>query len=1354
MPDSQLIQQYQNVFNGGLDTDTVVALLGKNKLRDAQNVRLVKPGDFLSLTNIVGTAKFGNLPGASSTTTIHGIYSNNYQIIGASSTYSNQPCLTIFGYDNNYFYIWCYNTTGNNISGSGPFYLLYKESLNINYLGGTATDKVLDAIAYGEYGYDDLYFTDNANEPRKLQCIIPYPYSAGFLKSTQLALPERKAIGNITTTVTSGGSLLTGTYQIAYQLLNPSINKYTRFSLLTNPIHVYTSDTVPKAGIGLPSTSKITVNINITSDEASNYTHFRLALLSNIYPEGTVTVNVPVTVLASMATYTVGTNQLGGYDIVSNSQINSVELTEIVTDLLQLDHAKTLAIKKNRLMLGNAVLKNLTYNNGTPTISGGTILQYSNANTAIKDTFTIANDSSTKKGHFRGEVYRYAISYFDKWGNFSSPLTLDMSSVQDNIINTAYSKDMKFPTRDYVGGGSRYYTVLNSNDQTVSLGLQLNNITNHPTWAVGFVILRAVRKKNIIFQSPFIPMANVFGPGALNDYPTIYVNSNGNLVTQTTATPMGPSTVLMPPNLSFGALTAIDTSGYGANVIQGDSHYSTWQGEPTHLKLQSFFSNALIYPSDSMYTKLSPFIPTGNEQIIEVDMAAVKAYYSTFSPTVIPGTSNALYYRGISSEDSSSLSYFTTSNTQMYHASGYTQPSALRSSPYLSMTGYKYFDNLSPGTSLNGKNILDSTQLTTPNVTIGYPSNNQRSGVVEVGYPGGIVGAAVLNSPITGMLTFPGLGTTTTTAPYIYAYEFSMVKLNFGALTSGFITSDPYGNDRTLTNAITIANVTNPQSDGRYGASTTQNEFILTGCQYNFSDTEIANYVSTGTSFTLYSPLQIWGGDCFVSYHTFKVSETNWSIMNHGKTDNITYSVPIADVIDGTQYAANASARYTNSYIIDGSNLTVLHIPFFFKNHAQYITLPLESTHLGSVRDIDTPDIVTTVNTIPIYGAVTENKCRAPMGYNYNINLSQENNQKIFIPIDPNIPVITNYRARVYYSDIKVYQSLINGFDTLRVDNYYDYEERYGGITKIALVGDDTYGIQEKAIFYIPLNTRVMETTNASFLAVRTTDFISEPLYMTLTKGCQNIQSIAIQGQYAMLVDNNNKQILRLQDRQIEVISNAGLISAMESHLSGQLTENTLSSLFDIVNNEYWIWNKAGDFCYIWNDNFKCWVSNYQFAYNSLLAGVQQNGVIWLAGNVLGDTSPSINNIYVGGTNNNLLGTQVTPQISFVINPNLEWAKTFDNMIINSTDRLASLNLSTDKEAALGNQTMTTVNLQNITTRGQEGGYMLKTLRDANNSRMRGLYANCTIIWPTSPTNPSIGITSVVTNARLSTKIF
>lgn len=1350
-----LIVPHRNTFEGGLNTDSTPSFVKPNTYIDAQNVSLVTNGSFFSMENIKGTYPLGILPGTDLNCRIIGTISVNFQI-GDTGVTGLLPGVMVFGYDLNHFKIWgVIPDTG----GLGLFgvYELYQEVLAPTF-AIDINDYIVDAIKFSEFGYDSVYFTDNFNEPRKINCIIPTIYFPNFNTPTQIGLLQRKAIGMVTGLPASGGSLLTGTYQLAYQLYNTNTGKYTRFSLLSNPIHIYTDNnslTDPaKAGIGLISSSKITSNIVITADEATNYTHFRLALVKNIYAEGTSvnTINsVGVSKTESIATYTtVVTSDFTTivYDIKSDAQYDVTTIDEIVTDLLAVDHCKTITIKKNRLLLGNITLRDLSYNNGTPSIGGGSIIKSTDSN-SNPNTFTNSTLSTTSVGHFRDEVYRYAICYFDNYGNFSAPKTLDVSSVTDNAISGAI--DMKFPSRN-----NSNYQILDSNNRCVSLGLRLNNITNHPTWAAGFIILRAKRKKRIQFQTPMLPVAHIWLPGAVGSYPGTSAESIGT-ISHPTATPAGPILTGVAPNLFYSAFADTTDTPYGSNVN------NLYLGETRTLQFRpNVGAHIILFPPDSMYSTLSKYVFQGNETFSTVDAVLTKPNLITFDDT------NGLF--GSASLSTFSGTFAATTQLQ-YKSCNYNSTTWLstlspdRISTPITITTNKYFENLGSGQLLNGFSMMAPEKFVTPTISYGYPFTNQRMVVAEI--KGNYANLDSMQSRLqfsTNGISFFQSDSEIHDANYNINHDtFQAILAN--PPVSGII-NGTYWLYPNYLSSIEVGNVVTPNTDTRYGNQDDFNEFIFTGTQVNFTLSEQATIKSGGS---VLKTVDIWGGDCFVSYHTFKLSDSTVKVLNEVKTD----LNPTGDF--GLSYVY---LRWDRAFTGGSLSSAVQHFPVFYKACAQYITLALESEYNGAVRDVDTCEPIATQNNVTIWGASKSYKARAPMGYNYNINLKKQNDQKIFVPLDPSIAIQLQFKARVYYSDIKVYSSTITGFDVIRVNNYYDYEERYGRLVKLAQAGDNLYGIQDRAIFYLPLSERVLETTDASQLAVRTGDFLGLQRYLIVNRGSQYLRSIVEQGSLIYGVDQINRQVFKITGQEIEFISDKGMVSEWQNALfeihGPAVIEPYIMAWYDYLKDELWIYNADTGVCYLFNEDYDIWTSNYQFggydgnAIPILKGGCSVSGQLYLFGGA--SQTPQITSMYNGNLSQ-LFGTYVTPQVTFIINPELELGKTFDNMVINSTDRLSSLDLSVIREIATGNQTMTTVDLTNISTsepfyRGGEGGYMLKTLRDSNsstnpNSRMRGFYAKATIKWPTniiytgsSTPVTQVGLISVVTNTRLSSKIF
>src|SRR5690606_17627833 len=427
-----------NNFAGGRNSDTSPEKTPTNQYLSATDVEIVGDGEFLSLRNIKGTTSLQSIGQE-----ILRVFANKYLIDG-----NQVECLTVFSASDTTFKIQCYDVENDTL------YDLYSEAADY-------TGRTIDAVNGPENGIDVLYFTDGVNEIRQLRCEIPSPYSANFLTAYDLSLLRKGANGSITlTSVSSGGTLLSGTYQFAYRMADPTNKRFTKWSSITNPIHVYSgenSTSVVTSGVGLLTDRKITLEIEPSTEETDNFDFLQLAVIENIGP-------TPATTASLLDIIDIPSTSVS-YDYKSNAQVGTIPLADLTIDLAQIETVKTLNIKDNRLFGGNVKYKQLEFDNGDPETGGEVITA---ASTGV-DTFSDDEYASKNKGYWRGEVYRFGIVYYDKDGNRSPVKVLDLSSVTDNTITSPLT-DLKFPDRT-----NPKYTLFNSSGQIQSLGLRLTN---------------------------------------------------------------------------------------------------------------------------------------------------------------------------------------------------------------------------------------------------------------------------------------------------------------------------------------------------------------------------------------------------------------------------------------------------------------------------------------------------------------------------------------------------------------------------------------------------------------------------------------------------------------------------------------------------------------------------------------------------------------------------------------------------------------------------------------------------------------------------------------------------------------
>src|SRR5690606_11073969 len=281
---------------------------------DAHNVELTSDGNFLSLKNLKGTVEVGGITNSAGTEVI-GIFETFYKI----DTTANVKCLTIFTATNTLFKIWCYDTE-NDVK-----YELYEEVVT-DYL---TSDRIVNADAYGENELDILYFTDNYSELRQLRCEIPSGFVANSLTDYDLSLQRRGANGTIAIgTITTGGSLLSGSYQFASRMVDPIKKKFTTWSSLTAPVRVTQSTDIPgviTSGIGLYTDQQIIMSISPTQPELDAFDYFQLAVVENIFPTGAeVTGSADNQVFVASLQPITPVASIGSISYKSNTKIGTV----------------------------------------------------------------------------------------------------------------------------------------------------------------------------------------------------------------------------------------------------------------------------------------------------------------------------------------------------------------------------------------------------------------------------------------------------------------------------------------------------------------------------------------------------------------------------------------------------------------------------------------------------------------------------------------------------------------------------------------------------------------------------------------------------------------------------------------------------------------------------------------------------------------------------------------------------------------------------------------------------------------------------------------------------------------------
>ncbi len=1260
-----------NTFGKGLNVDIDNSFTGDGNYIAANDITLSGDSTFLAAENIKGTLKIGTLVNSfTGESTVLGVFSNKYRIDGVSGI----DCLTVItAVPSGNYTIYCYRLDTNAVI------TLYTEPFTTGF---SDSNPVVDAVVYPENNIDILYFTDGYTELRKLRCDISTPYT---LTADQISLLKRGTLATVTpSAVTTGaGSLVSGSYQFSIRYYNSTTKSYSKWTIPTYPVSITKDDAgsdtnFGSGGYNAISTKSITCSVVSSASYISSFTHYQVAVIENIGTSTQTVANLqPLTTLSSASF---------NFDYTQNVKIGEVAMSDIVVDLAPVKTSKTIAIKNNRLFLGNIEYWDRTPDR-IPTVTGSVV---ASSVSSAKNNFS----TSSKKGYFRDELYRFYVSYFDEYYNFSRPTKLDMSAITGNQLVAAGS-DMKFP----IGRGGSY-TVMDGSNNYLYLNLSLT-ITNHPSWAKGFVVLRAKRKKKILFQTPIVPLSTIEGIDAMGNYPNTVTRSNGSGATtdvaQPSTTPMNQAGTWVPKNLFFTEARDIkklkrDTTSYSTGYLgkKGEDYYEyPWDGSPVH----AIFPPETIYSTGS--SEVSQYEFENGHVLDSQDIAFLKLTHSN----VTVGTNTA----GDSINTSCHGTFYAKNNADyyfVYGGAGGTSP--LPSSVSLSskITGYKALDNYGEGTTLNGKYIGTFSNLVTNGLNWYQAPNNQRMGVIEVAYnrtDGTQPSTIYKTNQNTGTGIPTGFFSTHTTANPILTTEPN--KFVFDKAS--------YVEDSTYVAAVEITNVINSYDDTRYGNDSQVHDIVYTGASYLFDpSTEIPTVVSSGV---VPITVAVAGGDCYVSQHAFKLSDNHYMLTNASRIHNNVVDAGTV-IIDKWTYAFNTGGP------------TSISIPVGGKNISQVIQVVLESEYNG-----ETTGAIPYGTSSGVVTSTAESNWRVSFGYPYNFGMLKECDQKSFTPYNSIETTVTKYPSRVLYSDQKVYNTDVIGFDVFRIANITDLEDTYRGITKLAVTGDSMFALQSQGVAYLPVDAKVIGTSDINTMSIRTDRVMDIPVYVSRQFGTQHLKSVTAKDNFVLFVDNINKAILRLSGQEIQNLTDLGVNSPIRALLSTSVASNTIHSCYDNGNRQYLFFSNKGDFCYVWDDRLQQWIGTQSYnSQNRLYGGVYFNTTFY----VLGRNSANKLNVYkmYEGTPGQLFGNIITPSLTTVMNDVFNNTKTFDNIIIYSSDKMDKASVVSEKEPA---DIMQQVIDQDIEVDRREGAYRVAFLRDDAGARLRGTRCSITLKWKT-----------------------
>jgi hypothetical protein len=551
--------------------------------------------------------------------------------------------------------------------------------------------------------------------------------------------------------------------------------------------------------------------------------------------------------------------------------------------------------------------------------------------------------------------------------------------------------------------------------------------------------------------------------------------------------------------------------------------------------------------------------------------------------------------------------------------------------------------------------------------------------------------------------------------------------------------------------ALYVANFRAGKPDGRYGDANRIQEYIHTG----------AYAPVTGTSQRI--ALDVWGGDCFISKYRYKVND-EYNVPG--------YYLPTASGIGGLDFDFRGMCEYAQT----AGGFTQRVFKTGAKTSPEYIEMYTE----GEANAFYNSD----KNRFPYYNRTAPNASsvgdyQADAFYNYNFGYSIENFPKKFFSENRLTSVSQNYPARLIYSDVRSADLNQDGFSRFRALNFFDMDEKYGKVTKIALLNDGEPIIgQDDSISLLYVNKSLTTLQDNSTLAVQGGTYISDntpPKYLTTNYGVELLRCMIPTENGVYALDTKRGVLINLLDG-AKIVS----LSRMEQYFRENFSETYVPWLEHTIQMSY---DRVDKVLYIMGalpsgDNFEDqevikWLS-YGVKLDAFMSNldwdVQGNGhggkignrplyIFDLNGSTYmlqthsGQSSHEVIDIHInkwkGGnsylsllTGNHL--RTVDANIEYVFNKNLNEPKVLDVVGINSRSLFSQFNITAYNDST--NLVPSSTNNQTTGIVSRLGMSSTNVIRESTGKRLVGAY-HMIKLW-FSNTSTGINLRSAVNQFR------
>ena len=552
--------------------------------------------------------------------------------------------------------------------------------------------------------------------------------------------------------------------------------------------------------------------------------------------------------------------------------------------------------------------------------------------------------------------------------------------------------------------------------------------------------------------------------------------------------------------------------------------------------------------------------------------------------------------------------------------------------------------------------------------------------------------------------------------------------------------------------ALYVANIREGKQDSRYGNPNQIQEYFHTGAYSSI----------TGTSQTV--TLEVWGGDCFISKYRYKVNDEynvpSYYLPNASGTYGLDQDIRGAcEAFTATGYAASSKSFKTGT-----------------KTSPEYIEMYIEgeaNAFYNSDRD-RFPYYNLTVATPGTVGHY-----QADAFYNYNFGYSIENFPKSFFSENRLVQISNNYPARLIYSDVRSADLGVDGFSRFRALNYFDMDERYGKVTKIALLNDGEPIIgQDDAVSLLYVNKSLTTLQDNEVLTVQGGTYISEnspPRYLTTNYGVELIRCMIPTESGVYVLDTKRGVLVNISDG-AKIVTLARMEEEFRTKFSKTNVpwlENSIEMSYDRVDKNLYIIgflrgadnyeNKDVNVWMTYNAKLDAFVSNLDWDLNGNGHGGKYgnrplyifdlNGSTYMLQSHSGKQNHDVLDLHInqwkGGNDylNLLTGNHlnaVYAEIEYVFNKDVNEPKVLDIVGINSQSLFSQYNVtvyndtSTLASDTTGNQTSNIVSRLGMVT--------ANIIRGTSDKRLVGAYHVIKLFF--NNTGSAINLRSAVNQFR------